>query len=105
MLRMLPELLDEWIPVLADMEINDDPIAPTTRAGQRLISEHGDDAKIEWIHRSDRYHEKLATPDVTIADLIGEVDLVKHAEGRYLSDEATMHFGLIPRSNPGHFRH
>lgn len=103
MLRMLPELLDEWIPVLADMEINDDPIAPTTRAGQRLVSEHGDDAKIEWIHRSDRYHEKLATPDVTIADLIGEVDLVKHAEGRYLSDEATMHFGLIPRSNRGIF--
>src|SRR5205823_3349487 len=63
----------------------------------------GDDAKIEWVHRSDRYHEKLATPDVTIADLIGEIDLVKHAEGRYLSDESTMHFGLIPRSNRGLF--
>ena len=102
-LRLLPELLDEWIPVLAGTEINDDPIRPTTRIGKRLISEHGDDAKIEWVHRSDRYKEKLATPDVTIADLIGEIDLVKHAEGRYLSDESTMHFGLIPRSNRGIF--
>ena len=102
-LRMLPDLLDEWLPALADVDINDDPISPTTRAGKRLISEQGDDAKIEWVHRSDRYHEKLATPDVTIADLIGEVDLVKHAEGRYLSDESTMHFGLIPRSNRGIF--
>lgn len=102
-LRLLPELLDEWMPVLAGVEINDDPIRPMTRTGQRLIAEHGDDAPIEWVHRSDRYHEKLATPDVTIADLIGEIDLVKHAEGRYLSDESTMHFGLIPRSNRGIF--
>src|SRR5437868_11238265 len=102
-LRMLPDLLDEWIPVLAGVEINDDPLAPTTKAGKRIISEQGDDSKIEWVHRSDRYHEKLATPDVTIADLIGEIDLVKHAEGRYLSDESTMHFGMIPRSNRGLF--
>ncbi len=102
-LRMLPELMDEWIPVLAGLEINDDPIAPTTRVGRRIVAEQGDDAKIEWVHRSDRYHEKLATPDVTIADLIGEIDLVKHAEGRYLSDESTMHYGLIPRSNRGIF--
>src|SRR5688572_23579090 len=102
-LRMLPELLDEWIPVLSGVEINDDPVAPTTKTGKRIIAEQGDDAKIEWVHRSDRYHEKLATPDVTIADLIGEVDLVKHAEGRYLSDETTMHYGLIPRSNRGIF--
>lgn len=102
-LRMLPDLLDEWLPVLADVDINDDPMNPSMRAGKRIISEQGDDAKIEWVHRSDRYHEKLATPDVTIADLIGEVDLVKHAEGRYLSDESTMHFGLIPRSNRGIF--
>jgi magnesium chelatase subunit I len=102
-LRMLPELLDEWMPTLAGTEINDDPIRPTTRTGKRLIAEHGDDAPIEWVHRSDRYKEKLATPDVTIADLIGEIDLVKHAEGRYLSDESTMHFGLIPRSNRGIF--
>src|SRR6266567_9398289 len=102
-LRMLPTLLDEWIPVLSGVEINDDPIKPITKTGQRLLAEQGDDAKIEWVHRNDRYHEKLATPDVTIADLIGEVDLVKHAEGRYLSDESTMHFGLIPRSNRGLF--
>jgi magnesium chelatase subunit I len=102
-LRMLPQLLDEWIPVLSDLDINDDPIAPSTISGKRLLAEQGDDAKIEWVHRSDRYQEKLATPDVTIADLIGEVDLVKHAEGRYLSDESTMHFGLIPRSNRGIF--
>jgi magnesium chelatase subunit I len=102
-LRMLPTLLDEWIPVLSGVDINDDPITPMTTTGKRIISEQGDDAKIEWVHRADRYHEKLATPDVTIADLIGEIDLVKHAEGRYLSDESTMHFGLIPRSNRGLF--
>src|SRR3954452_15644191 len=102
-LRMLPQLLDEWIPTLAGTEINDDPIAPLTKTGKRLLAEQGDNAKIEWVHRDDRYHEKLATPDVTIADLNGEVDLVKHAEGRYLSDESTMHYGLIPRSNRGLF--
>ncbi len=102
-LRLLPTLLDEWIPVLAGPEINDDPLAPMTKTGKRLIAEQGDDATIEWVHRSDRYQEKLATPDVTIADLIGEIDLVKHAEGRYLSDESTMHYGLIPRSNRGIF--
>src|SRR5438093_4653624 len=102
-LRLLPDLLDEWIPVLAGTEINDDPTSPLTKTGKRIVAEQGDDAKIEWVHRSDRYHEKLATPDVTIADLIGEIDLVKHAEGRYLSDESTMHFGLIPRSNRGIF--
>jgi len=102
-IRMLPELLDEWMPVLSGIDINDDPIRPTTKTGQRILAEQGDDAKIEWVHRSARYQEKLATPDVTIADLIGEVDLVKHAEGRYLSDESTMHFGMIPRSNRGIF--
>jgi magnesium chelatase subunit I len=102
-LRMLPTLLDEWMPALEGMEINDDPISPRTKTGQRIVAEQKDDAKIRWVNRSDRYHEKLATPDVTIADLIGEIDLVKHAEGRYLSDESTMHFGLIPRSNRGIF--
>ena len=102
-LRMLPDLLDEGLPVLSGVEINDDPVEPMTKTGKRIVAEQGDDAKIEWVHRSDRYHEKLATPDVTIADLIGEIDLVKHAEGRYLSDEGTMHFGLIPRSNRGIF--
>src|SRR5437016_8708696 len=102
-LRMLPLLLDEWIPTLSGVEINDDPLAPTTKTGKRLIAEQADDAKIEWVHRDSRYQEKLATPDVTIADLIGEIDLVKHAEGRYLSDESTMHYGLIPRANRGLF--
>lgn len=102
-LRALPSLLDEWMPVLVGVEINDDPVNPNTRTGQRIVAEQGDDAKIEWVHRSNRYQEKLATPDVTIADLIGEIDLVKHAEGRYLSDETTMHYGMIPRSNRGIF--
>ncbi|MGE0480336.1 MAG: sigma 54-interacting transcriptional regulator [Phycisphaerae bacterium] len=102
-LRALPELLDEFIPVVGGLDVWDDPLRPTLRATQRLIDEHGDFTPIRWIGRDERYHEKLATPDVTIADLIGEIDLVKHAEGRYLSDESTMHFGLVPRSNRGIF--
>ncbi len=102
-LRMLPDLLDEWIPVLTGCELPEDPIHPKLAMGRRIISEQGDDAPVEWLHRSHRYHEKLATPDVTIADLIGEIDLVRHAQGRYLSDETTMHFGLIPRTNRGIF--
>jgi magnesium chelatase subunit I len=102
-LRSLPELLDEWMPVVADAEVWDDPLAPQLATARRVIERDGDAAAICWVHRSQRYHEKLATPDVTIADLIGEIDLVKHAEGRHLSDEETMHFGLIPRSNRGIF--
>lgn len=103
MLRMLPGLLDEWVPIIADLDIPDDPIEPGTQMGQRVVREQGDDTPIRWLHREERYHEKLATPDVTIADLLGEIDIVKHAEGRHLSDEETMHFGLIPRSNRGIF--
>lgn len=103
LLRMLPDLLDPWIPVLAQCEIPDDPLDPHLASGKKIIAEQGDNAAIEWVHRSNRYHEKLATPDVTIADLIGEIDLVRHAQGRYLSDESTMHFGLIPRCNRGIF--
>lgn len=102
-LRQLVNLLDPWIPIIDGMDIPDDPMHPTTATGRRLVKEHGDDTPIRWLHRSRRYHEKLATPDVTIADLIGEIDLIKHAEGRYLSDEETMHFGMIPRSNRGIF--
>jgi len=102
-LRMLPSLLDEWVPVIAGIEIPDDPLAPMTTPGKHAVASGGDDTPIRWMGRDDRYHEKLATPDVTIADLIGEIDIVKHAEGRYLSDEATMHFGLIPRTNRGIF--
>ncbi len=102
-LRMLPSLLDEWCPVIAGLEIPDDPLEPMTSLGRRAVLEAGDDTQVRWLSREDRYHEKLATPDVTIADLIGEIDIVKHAEGRYLSDESTMHFGLIPRTNRGIF--
>lgn len=103
MLRMLPGLLDQWVPIIADLEVPDDPTHPNTQMGQRLTKEQGGDTPVRWLHREERYHEKLATPDVTIADLLGEIDIVKHAEGRHLSDEATMHFGLIPRSNRGIF--
>ena len=103
MLRMLPGLLDEWLPIIADLEAPDDPLEPMLGIGKRRVAELGEDTPIRWLHRSERYHEKLATPDVTIADLLGEIDIVKHAEGRYLSDESTMHLGLIPRSNRGIF--
>ncbi|MEM1108814.1 MAG: sigma 54-interacting transcriptional regulator [Planctomycetota bacterium] len=103
MIRLLPSLLDEWCPVISGIEIPDDPIEPTTRMGRKAVDSSGADTPIRWLHRSERFNEKLATPDVTIADLIGEIDIVKHAEGRYLSDESTMHFGLIPRTNRGIF--
>jgi magnesium chelatase subunit I len=101
--RSLVNLLDEWIPIVAGSEINDDPFAPVSRFAVDLIAEKGDDTPIEWIGRDRRYGEKLATPDTTIADLIGEVDPIKVAEGRYLSDELTISYGLIPRTNRGIF--
>ena len=91
------------MPVVAGSEINDHPYHPISKYARDLVAEQGDDTPIDWIGREQRYHEKLATPDVTIADLIGEVDMIKHAEGRYLSSELTMHFGLIPRTNRGIF--
>ncbi len=103
MIRQLPKLLDEWCPVVAGTDVPDDPMEPMTGAAKRILAEHGDETPIRWMHRSERYSEKLATPDVTIADLIGEIDIVKYAQGRELSDESTMHFGLIPRSNRGIF--
>ena len=103
MIRAMVELLDEWMPIVAGSEINDDPFAPVSRHAKDLIGEHGDDAPIEWVHRSRRFGEKLATPDTSIADLIGEVDPIKVAEGRYLSDELTLHYGLVPRTNRGVF--
>jgi magnesium chelatase subunit I len=103
MLRQLVTLLDDAIPIVAGSEINDDPARPLSRYAHDIVALRGDDTPIEWIGRDRRYHEKLATPDVTIADLIGEIDMIKHAEGRYLSSELTMHFGLIPRSNRGIF--
>ena len=103
MLRMLVDLLDDALPIVAGSEINDDPFAPLSKYARDLVANKGDACPIEWIGRDRRYHEKLATPDVTIADLIGEVDLIKHAEGRHLSSEDVMHFGLIPRTHRGIF--
>jgi magnesium chelatase subunit I len=103
MIRALTGLLDEWMPVVAGSEINDDPYHPVSKHARDLIDAEGDDTPIEWIHRDDRFGEKLATPDTSIADLIGEVDPIKVAEGRYLSDELTLHYGLVPRTNRGIF--
>ena len=103
MLRMLVNLLDDVLPIVAGSEINDDPFAPISKYAKDLIIDKGNDCPIEWVGRDRRYQEKLATPDVTIADLVGEVDLIKHAEGRHLASEDVMHFGLIPRSNRGLF--
>ncbi|MBV8305706.1 MAG: sigma 54-interacting transcriptional regulator, partial [Acidimicrobiia bacterium] len=103
MIRTLTELLDEWMPVVAGSEINDDPYNPVSKYGRDLVREHGDETPIEWVHRDTRFGEKLATPDTSIADLIGEVDPIKVAEGRYLSDELTLHYGLVPRTNRGIF--
>src|SRR5687768_8884231 len=103
MIRSLTELLDEWLPVVAGSEINDDPHHPVSRHARDLIADKGDDTPVEWVHRSLRFGEKLATPDTSIADLIGEVDPIKVAEGRYLSDELTLHYGLVPRTNRGVF--
>ena len=103
MARLLVDLLDEWLPVVRGGELNDDPYAPISPSGRAVVDEHGDETPIDWLPRDRRYAEKLATPDITIADLIGEVDPIRVAEGRYLSDELTLHYGLIPRANRGIF--
>jgi len=103
LIRSLVGLLDEWLPIVAHSEINDDPYRPISRFAKDLVAESGDHTPVSWIHRSERYGEKLATPDTSIADLIGEVDPIRVAEGRYLSDELTIHYGLVPRLNRGIF--
>jgi magnesium chelatase subunit I len=103
MIRGLTDLLDEWMPIIAGSEINDDPYNPVSKYAIDLVNEKKDATPIEWVHRSERFGEKLATPDTAIADLIGEVDPIKVAEGRYLSDELTLHYGLVPRTNRGIF--
>ncbi len=103
MIRAMVGLLDEWLPKIMGSEVNDDPFAPISVAGKALVAEKGDATPIEWVHRDDRYAEKLATPDVSIADLIGDVDPIKVAEGRSLGDELTIHFGMLPRTNRGVF--
>jgi magnesium chelatase subunit I len=102
-IRGLVGLLDEVVPAVEGCAINDEPTAPRCRACRRRLAAEGDELPIAWIARDDRYAEKLATPDVSMADLIGEVDPIKVAEGRYLADEETIHYGLVPRTNRGLF--
>jgi magnesium chelatase subunit I len=102
-MRALTGLLDAEVPAVAGCEISDDPFAPICRACRMLVAEKGDETPIVWIGPAQRYAEKLATPDISVADLIGEVDPIKVAEGRYLADELTIHYGLIPRTNRGVF--
>ncbi len=98
--RLMVNLLDEWMPIVADSEINDDPLQPISRYAKDLITEQGDNTPIEWIHRSERFFEKLATPDVTVADLIGDVDPIKAANLKLsYADDRVIHFGMIPRAN------
>jgi magnesium chelatase subunit I len=101
LLRSLVGLLDEWTPVIEGAELGEHPYEPITSASRRRAAEFGDDLPIAWRHRSERYAEKLATPDTSVADLIGDVDPMKVAEGRSLGDPETIHFGLIPRSHRG----
>src|SRR5580700_10784250 len=103
LIRTLTLLLDEWTPAVAGCEINDHPYAPACARCRRLAAEQGDDLAISWLHRGDRYGEKLATPDTSVGDLIGDIDPVKVAEGRTLGDPETIHYGLVPRTNRGIF--
>ncbi len=103
MARSLANLLDEEVPIIAGCEINDNPFAPICKACRDKVASQGDLVEIAWLPRDRRYGEKLATPDITISDLVGEVDPVRVAEGRYLSDELTIHYGMIPRTNRGIF--
>src|SRR3989304_5535182 len=100
-MRSLINLLDEEVPTIRGCEINDDPFAPICKYCREMVAKEGDATEIVWVRREDRYGEKLATPDISIADLIGDVDPIKVAEGRYLSDELTIHYGMVPRTNRG----
>ncbi|HVI71834.1 MAG TPA: hypothetical protein VM656_10145, partial [Pyrinomonadaceae bacterium] len=103
-IRLLTELLDREIPIIAGSEVNDDPFRPISAYGRHMLQQHGDNMPIAWIGRDARFVEKLATPDVTVADIIGDVDPIKAAKGGHLlSDELTIHYGLLPRANRGIF--
>ena len=102
-IRLLVDLLDEYIPFVKGSEINDDPLDPISQYGIEALSADKKNTKIDWLPKEDRYAEKLATPDVSVADLIGEIDPIKVAEGRYLSDTMAIHYGMIPRTNRGLF--
>src|SRR6056297_3133624 len=98
--RLMVQLLDEWMPIVEGSEINDDPLEPISRYATELIKEKGDDTPISWVHRSERFYEKLATPDVTVADLIGDVEPIKAANLKLsYADDRVIHFGLVPNSN------
>ncbi|MDO9378683.1 MAG: magnesium chelatase [Nocardioidaceae bacterium] len=103
LMRSIVGLLDEWTPVVVGSELREHPLAPLTDATRRRIDELGDDLPVGWLHREDRYGEKLATPDTSVGDLIGDVDPVRIAEGRTLGDPETIHYGLLPRTNRGIF--
>lgn len=104
MARQMVDLLDEHIPIVAGSEVNDDPLNPMSKFARDLIAEHGDETPIKWLHRSERYGEKLATPDVSVADLIGDIDPIKAANLKLsFADEKVIHYGIIPRSNRGIF--
>jgi magnesium chelatase subunit I len=103
-IRQLTELLDDRIPIIAGSEVNDDPFRPISAYGRQMLAQHGEQTRIDWIDRDARFVEKLATPDVTVADIIGDVDPIKAAKGGHLlSDELTIHYGLLPRANRGIF--
>ena len=104
LIRMLPRLLDDYVPVIEDSPLNESPFNPITKQGRELVDEHGEETPIEWLPREERYGEKLATPDTTIADLIGDIDPIKAANERLTyADEEVIHFGIIPRTNRGIF--
>jgi magnesium chelatase subunit I len=103
LLRTLIGLLDEWTPVIEGSELNEHPYEPVSVWARRTVAQHGDATAVAWLHRSQRYGEKLATPDTSVGDLIGDVDPVKVAEGRTLGDPETVHYGLVPRTNRGIF--
>ena len=103
LIRQMVYLLDEQVPIIEGSELNDDPFNPLSPDAKRVVAEQGDDTPVAWIGRDLRYSEKLSTPDISIADLIGEIDPIKVAEGRHLSDETAIHYGLVPRTNRGIF--
>jgi magnesium chelatase subunit I len=103
LIRSLTRLLDDVVPIIRGSEVNDHPLAPISRYGKDMVESNGDDTEIDWLTAEERYAEKLATPDISIADLVGDIDPIRVAEGRYLSDELTIHYGLIPRTNRGIF--
>jgi magnesium chelatase subunit I len=103
LIRSLTELLDEWLPVVAGSDVRDDPTAPISAFARDLVAEHGPATPIDWVHRSERFAEKLATPDTSMADLIGEVDPIKVAGGLFLDDPRALSYGLVPKSNRGIF--